>query len=50
MIEITPVLDSKNGEPLYLQLANYIKQEILQKDLKSGLYLTILSAINMAYL
>ena len=34
MIEITPVLDSKNGEPLYLQLAHYIKQEILSGRIK----------------
>ncbi|SMQ81042.1 GntR family transcriptional regulator / MocR family aminotransferase [Bacillus sp. OV166] len=35
MIEITPVLDSKNGKPMYIQLANYIKQEILYGRIKS---------------
>lgn len=34
MIEITPVLDNKNGKPLYIQLANYIKQEILSGRIK----------------
>jgi GntR family transcriptional regulator / MocR family aminotransferase len=34
MIEITPVLDNKNGQPLYIQLANYIKQEILAGRIK----------------
>ncbi|MFC4323107.1 MocR-like pyridoxine biosynthesis transcription factor PdxR [Litchfieldia salsa] len=34
MIEITPVLDSKNDKPLYIQLANYIKQEILSGRIK----------------
>ncbi|MDL4841234.1 MocR-like pyridoxine biosynthesis transcription factor PdxR [Aquibacillus rhizosphaerae] len=28
MIEITPLLENKNGSPIYLQLYNYIKQEI----------------------
>ncbi|MDR7075842.1 GntR family transcriptional regulator/MocR family aminotransferase [Neobacillus niacini] len=34
MIELTPVLDNKNGKPLYIQLANYIKQEILSGRIK----------------
>jgi GntR family transcriptional regulator / MocR family aminotransferase len=34
MIEITPVLDNKNGKPMYIQLANYIKQEILYGRIK----------------
>lgn len=34
MIEITPVLENKNGKPLYIQLANYIKQEILAGRIK----------------
>jgi GntR family transcriptional regulator/MocR family aminotransferase len=34
MIEITPILDSKSAEPLYIQLANYIKQEILSGRIK----------------
>jgi GntR family transcriptional regulator / MocR family aminotransferase len=34
MIEITPVLESKNGKPMYIQLANYIKQEILSGRIK----------------
>jgi GntR family transcriptional regulator/MocR family aminotransferase len=34
MIEITPVLDSENDKPLYIQLANYIKQEILSGRIK----------------
>lgn len=34
MFEITPVFDSKNGKPMYIQLANYIKQEILSGIIK----------------
>lgn len=34
MIEITPVLESKNGLPLYIQLANYMKEEILSGRIK----------------
>src|SRR4051794_14168710 len=34
MIELTPVLDNKNGKPLYIQLANYIKQEIVSGRIK----------------
>jgi DNA-binding FadR family transcriptional regulator len=34
MIEITPVLDSKNDKPMYIQLADYIKQEILSGRIK----------------
>ncbi|MEH7176983.1 PLP-dependent aminotransferase family protein [Neobacillus vireti] len=34
MIEITPVLDSRSNSPLYVQLANYIKQEILSGRIK----------------
>jgi len=34
MIEITPVLDSKNGKALYIQLADYIKQEIISGRIK----------------
>lgn len=34
MIEITPVLESNNSKPLYIQLANYIKQEILSGRIK----------------
>ncbi|WP_042351394.1 PLP-dependent aminotransferase family protein [Bacillus massiliigorillae] len=34
MIEITPVLDSKNEKPMYIQLANYIKKEILSGRIK----------------
>lgn len=34
MIELTPVLDNKNGKPLYIQLANYIKQEIISGRIK----------------
>jgi GntR family transcriptional regulator / MocR family aminotransferase len=29
MIEMTPILEKKSSEPIYFQLANYIKQEIL---------------------
>ncbi|MGG3466905.1 PLP-dependent aminotransferase family protein [Neobacillus pocheonensis] len=34
MIELTPVLDDKGDKPLYIQLANYIKQEILSGRIK----------------
>lgn len=34
MIEITPILDSKKNIPLYIQLSNYIKQEILAGKIK----------------
>jgi GntR family transcriptional regulator / MocR family aminotransferase len=34
MIEITPVLDRENGIPMYIQLADYIKQEILSGRIK----------------
>ena len=34
MIEITPILDSKKNNPLYIQLSNYIKQEILAGKIK----------------
>jgi GntR family transcriptional regulator/MocR family aminotransferase len=34
MIELTPVLDNKSGQPLYIQLADYIKQEILSGRIK----------------
>jgi GntR family transcriptional regulator / MocR family aminotransferase len=36
MIEITPFLDRKNNTPLYIQLAAYIKQEILSGRIKPG--------------
>lgn len=35
MLEITPVLDSNNEIPLYIQLANHIKHEILSGRIKS---------------
>ena len=34
MIELTPVLDHRSDEPLYIQLAEYIKQEILAGRIK----------------
>lgn len=34
MLEITPVLDRTSNIPLYIQLANYIKQEILSGRVK----------------
>ncbi|ETI68265.1 GntR family transcriptional regulator [Neobacillus vireti LMG 21834] len=34
MLEITPVFDHKSKDPLYIQLANYIKQEILTGRIK----------------
>lgn len=34
MIEITPVLNDKSDKPLYLQLASYIKEEILSGRIK----------------
>ena len=34
MIEITPVFNSENGKPIYIQLSNYIKQEILAGRIK----------------
>ncbi|GKU84725.1 PLP-dependent aminotransferase family protein [Niallia sp. NCCP-28] len=35
MLEITPVLEYKSNKPLYLQLADYIKQEIAAGKIKS---------------
>ncbi|MFF2448251.1 PLP-dependent aminotransferase family protein [Neobacillus sp. NPDC058068] len=34
MLEITPVFDNKSKDPLYIQLSNYIKQEILTGRIK----------------
>ncbi|MDN3016397.1 PLP-dependent aminotransferase family protein [Paenibacillus sp. BSR1-1] len=34
MLELTPVLDYKSDNPLYLQLSNYVKQEILSGRIK----------------
>ncbi|MGG1675255.1 PLP-dependent aminotransferase family protein [Neobacillus sp. NRS-1170] len=34
MLELTPVLDYKSDKPLYLQLSNYVKQEILSGRIK----------------
>ncbi|NRD80115.1 PLP-dependent aminotransferase family protein [Bacillus sp. BRMEA1] len=36
MLEITPTLEHKSNTPLYMQLANYIKQEILSGRIKSN--------------
>src|SRR4051794_18528049 len=36
MIEVTVVLENKSGEPLYLQLYNYFKQEIQNGRIKPG--------------
>jgi len=36
MIEITPLLESEHKSPLYIQLSNYIKQEIYSKRIKPG--------------
>lgn len=36
MIEMTPILNSKDQTPLYIQLTNYIKQEILSGKIKTG--------------
>src|SRR5574342_104583 len=36
MIEMTPILNNKDQTPLYIQLANYIKQEILAGKMKPG--------------
>ncbi|RTR34037.1 PLP-dependent aminotransferase family protein [Robertmurraya yapensis] len=35
MIELTPILDSKNRSPLYMQLADYIKTEIIAGRIKT---------------
>ncbi|MCP3738181.1 PLP-dependent aminotransferase family protein [Rossellomorea sp. BNER] len=35
MIEITPILDSKSSKPLYIQLSDYIKQEITTGKIQS---------------
>ncbi|MEH7334501.1 PLP-dependent aminotransferase family protein [Neobacillus drentensis] len=34
MLELTPVLDYKSEKPLYLQLSNYVKKEILSGRIK----------------
>lgn len=34
MIELTPILEKKSSDPIYIQLANYIKQEILSGRIK----------------
>ncbi|MCM3569947.1 PLP-dependent aminotransferase family protein [Neobacillus mesonae] len=36
MIEMTPFLDRNSEKPLYMQLSNYIKQEILSGRIKSN--------------
>ena len=36
MIEITPALDKASDKPLYMQLANYMKQEILSGRIKAN--------------
>ncbi|MDQ1143690.1 GntR family transcriptional regulator/MocR family aminotransferase [Bacillus sp. SORGH_AS 510] len=36
MIEMTPILNNKDHTPLYIQLANYIKEEILAGKMKPG--------------
>jgi GntR family transcriptional regulator / MocR family aminotransferase len=36
MIEITPILDHKGYKPLYIQLSNYIKQEIMEGRIQSN--------------
>ena len=36
MIELTPFLNRKDNTPLYIQLANYIKQEIVCGRIKPG--------------
>ncbi|MGG4470694.1 PLP-dependent aminotransferase family protein [Paenibacillus alvei] len=36
MIEITPLLESENKSPLYIQLSNYIKEEISSGRIKPG--------------
>ncbi|WP_066390803.1 MocR-like pyridoxine biosynthesis transcription factor PdxR [Neobacillus mesonae] len=36
MIEMTPILEKNGVKPLYMQLANYIKQEILSGSMKAN--------------
>jgi GntR family transcriptional regulator / MocR family aminotransferase len=36
MIELTPILDKKTSDPIYIQLAHYIKQEILSGRIRPG--------------
>lgn len=33
MLELTPILQKDSGKPLYMQLADFIKQEIMNKHI-----------------